>query len=266
MRLMIRCDMEGVTGVVHPAQVTPESPGYGFGLAMLHYDLAAVIQGLFSAGNHEIWIYDMHAYGRNLDLARLDGRVRVVSGKPHYQPGNLGGLTAGFDGQILLGLHCKAGSGELLAHSYEPQIRDILLNGVSVGEIGLEAALAGEFGVPTVLVTGDSAGCAEARALLGHLPTVAIKDSLGPTAGLCYPVEHTGALLREGARNAVTAVDYAFPYTVAPPITLTFYFEDGVFAAQLRNNLREFALDDGSIAITADSVAEAWARYLGAKL
>jgi len=144
----------------------------------------------------------MHYYGRNLDMAQLDSRVRVVCGKPLYRPGNVGGLTADFDGQILVGLHSMAGTGELLSHSYEHEVQQLILNRVPVGEIGMEAALAGELGVPTIMVTGDSAGCAEARALLGDITTVAVKDSISLHGGVCYPTAATGAWLRDGAHAA----------------------------------------------------------------
>lgn len=265
MRFMIRCDVEGVTGVVSPAQASPTGGEYAYGCAMLLHDVSAVVEGILSLGDHEIWIYDMHYYGRNLDLLKLDARVRVICGKPPYRVEDVGGLTSEFAGLILVGLHSKAGSGALLAHSYEHEIQEILLNGVSVGEIGVEAALAGELGVPTVLVTGDSAGCAEARALLGDVPTVVVKESIGPTAAVCYTTERTGRLLREGGRAAITALTKIKPYRVSHPVTLKLRFEDGPFAAHVRACLPECVQKDGSVQIEADSVAAAWERYLRAR-
>jgi D-amino peptidase len=265
MRFMIRCDVEGVTGVVHPAQAAPTGAEYAYGVAMLRHDVNAVVEGILSTGDHDIWIYDMHYYGRNLDVSQLDARVRVVCGKPVYRPGNVGGLTSAFDGLLMVGLHSKAGTGELLAHSYEHQIKDLLLNGVSVGEIGIEAALAGELGVPTVLVAADSAGCAEARKLLGDVPTVAVKDSIAPNAGVCYSAARTGALLREGGRSAVAAVPRVKPYRVAPPVTLVIQLEEGPFANHVRTKLADGVQTDGRVKITADSLAVAWERYLLAR-
>lgn len=265
MRFMIRCDIEGVTGVVNPVQAAPDAADYPYGVAMLHHDLNAVVEGIFSTGIHEVWVYDMHYYGRNLDMEELDPRLRVICGKPDYRPGNVGGLTAGFDGQILLGFHSKAGTGELLAHSYEHQVQDILLNGVSVGEIGLEAALAGELGVPTVLVTADSAGCAETRALLGEIPTVAVKDSISLYAGVCYPTAHTGNLLLEGGRAAVAAAAKTQPYQAGTPVTLEIRLEEGAFTDHVRSRLAASVATDGSLCLRADSVAAAWERYLQAK-
>jgi D-amino peptidase len=263
MRFMIRCDLEGVSGVVASAQVTPGAAEYAYGVAMLHHDLLAVIDSLLATGDHEIWVYDMHCAGRNVDLASLPPQVRVVCGKPHYRPGDLGGLTRGFHGQLLVGLHSMAGTGELLAHSYEHAVQALRLNGRPVGEIGLEAALAGELGVPTLLVTGDSAGCAEARALLGDIPTVAVKDSRGASAGVCYPTTRTGAQLRDAARAA--ALRTVHPFTVPPPVTLEITLDDSPFADHVRGQLAEAVRNDGVIALTADTLAAAWLRYLQVK-
>jgi D-amino peptidase len=232
---------------------------------MLHADLNAVVEGILSTGEHEVWVYDMHYYGLNLDMDELDARVRVVCGKPDYRPGNLGGLTSDFDGQILLGLHARAGTGELLSHTYEHQIQELRLNNVCIGEIGLEAALAGELGVPTCLVTGDSAGCAEARALLGDLPTVTVKESIALHAGVCYPTSQTGEWLVEGGRAAVDAVATLRPYRVEPPITLTLTLADDPFSDHVKSRLAEWVLPDGTVQIRANSVAEAWVLYLQAK-
>lgn len=265
MRLMIRCDVEGVTGVVHPTQADPASPGFDYGVNMLHEDVNAVVAGLLSTGEHEIWIYDMHYYGRNLAMNRLDPRVRVVCGKPLYRPGDVGGLTAGFDGQILVGLHSKAGTGELLSHSYEHQIQDLILNGISVGEIGMEAALAGELGVPTILVSGDSAGCAEATALIPSVVTVSVKDSLGLHQGVCYPVPKTAERLRLGAQKAISHLKEIRPYRVKSPISLVMRLEAGTFSDHVRSQLQSSVLPDGRIDIRADSVAAAWLKYLQAR-
>ena len=262
MRLMIRCDVEGVTGVVHPTQADPASPGFAYGVDMLHEDVNAVVAGLLSTGDHDIWIYDMHYHGRNLDMRRLDPQVRVVCGKPFYRPGDVGGLTAEFDGQLLVGLHSKAGTGELLSHSYEHQIQNIVLNGVAMGEIGMEAALAGELGVPTIFVGGDSAGCAEAAALIDGIVTVPVKDSLGLHQGVCYPVPKTGEWLRDGAQRAVAKLKDVRPYATKPPISLVLQLEAGDFADHVRSRLRSCVRPDGRLEIKADSVAAAWLQYL----
>ena len=41
-------------------------------------------------------------------------------------------MDESFLGLILLGFHSKRGTGELLHHSYEPDIKDLILNNASV--------------------------------------------------------------------------------------------------------------------------------------
>lgn len=53
----------------------------------------------------------------------------------------------------------------MLAHAYIGLIQDGRINGTSVGEYGINAALAGHFRVPVVLVTGDNTVVEQARGL-----------------------------------------------------------------------------------------------------
>ena len=81
----------------------------------------------------------------------------------------------GFDGLFMVGLHTMQGTGALLQHSYLKEYEAIYLNGILVGEIGMEAALAGEQGVPLKFVSGDDMGCREAEALIGGVITCPVK-------------------------------------------------------------------------------------------
>ena len=136
-KYMIRCDMEGVTGVVSYAQAEPGGTEYDFGLRMFLADLGAAVEGLLSGGAEEVVIYDEHYYGRNVDLGMLPSRATVICGKPPYRPGWAGGLDDSFAGLVLLGFHSRRGTpGGLLNHTYEPDIRNLRLNGAIVGEIG----------------------------------------------------------------------------------------------------------------------------------
>ena len=120
MKWLIRCDVEGVTGVVDPAQAAFTGSEFAFGQRMLMNDLNAVIEGLLRTEDPEIWVYDAHWDGRNILLDEIDERVRVISGKPVYTVDNAGGLDETVDGLILLGYHAMASSSDqVLAHTYE---------------------------------------------------------------------------------------------------------------------------------------------------
>jgi D-amino peptidase len=266
-RYMIRCDIEGVSGVVSYEQAEPCKPEYPFGLKMFKSDLLACIEGLREGGAEEIVIYDEHYYGRNVDPEWLAEDVSVIAGKPPYRIDWAGGLDSSFVGVVLLGFHSKFGTpGGLLHHSYEIDIRNLDLNGVSVGEIGMEAAIAGDFDVPVVLVTADSAGVAEAEELLPGVSTVAVKRSLGETGGRCLPLAVTRDNILRAAREVVSSPPTAQPYKIKDAVTLRITFNDGSYLDAVRRLLKENMTDDRTLVLSGDTVTEVWADYWQRKL
>ncbi|NHN28865.1 M55 family metallopeptidase [Paenibacillus agricola] len=218
---------------------------------------------------HPPWgyeFYDIHFFGTNVDLFQLDPRVTAICGKPHYAPANLGFLDKSFDGMILLGLHAKASTpGALLNHNYEHDISLMSVNGVVVGEIGLEALMAGEAGVPLVMVTADSEGAKETEALLPGTVTVSVKQSLDDAAAACYPPSKTAGLLQAGARACVEATTRLKPYTIAGPIELDMQFKPGALLEKLKLRLANDFVDTNRMILKGDSVLAAWNQYLIAK-
>lgn len=267
MKWMIRVDMEGLTGVVDMNQVVPGASEYAYGQKMLMHDLAAVVDGLLQREEDEVWLYDIHFYGRNVDLAALGSKVTAICGKPNYTPANGAYMRGGgFDGMILLGLHAKAGTdGALLNHNYEHDIQKIHVNGLSVGEIGLEALMAGEAGVPLVLVTADSEGCRETESLLPGTLTVPVKQSLGESAAACAPPSVTGPLLREAASACAAAASKLKPFVIEGPIALEMTFRPGTVLERVKAGLGSYLVAPDRVVITGATVIEAWEKYLIAK-
>ena len=200
-------------------------------------------------------------------MRRSSPKLSFIAGKPPYRADWAGGLDASFAGLVLVGFHSKYGTpGGLLHHSYELDIRDLRLNGVSVGEIGMETAIAGDFGVPLLLVTADSAGCAEAGALVPGVKTVAVKESLGETGGCCLPLGVTAAMIRQAAGDAMTTTPGARPWTLGPAVTLEVSLNPGPYADAVR---RLYAADlnhDGDLVLKGASATAVWADYWQRKL
>jgi D-amino peptidase len=266
MKWMIRVDMEGLTGVVNMNQVIPGAENYEFGRKMLMHDLQAVIDGLLLTEEDVVWLYDIHFYGTNVDLFQLDRRVVAICGKPHYTPGNRSFLDNSFDGMILLGLHAKAEThGALLNHNYEHDIRSIKVNGLVVGEIGLEALMAGEAGVPLVMVTADSEGVHETEQLIKGTVTVNVKQSLGDQAAACYPPSLTAVMLREGAERCRVAAKEIEPFVIPGPIELEMTFKPTELLHKLQRRLQKSFISPDTLVIKGNSVLEAWEIYLKAK-
>ena len=258
---MIRCDIEGVSGVVSYEQADPSRPEFAFGQKMFMSDLLALIEGLNQGGADEIVVYDEHYYGRNIDIDRLPENVTAICGKPPYKADWAGGLDASFAGLILLGFHSKRGTGELLHHSYEPDIKDLIFNGVSVGEIGIEAAIAGDYGVPLVMITADSAGVKEAETLIPGVIGVSVKESLWHSGGACYSALKTTRMIREAAEKLVVNLPPVKPWKINNP-ELKVVFNPG----QYHDKFCELFDCGDSITIPGKTVTCCWAQYWQMKL
>src|SRR5271170_6536356 len=214
----IRCDMEGVSGVVSMAQVTPHSPEYAQARAWFMEELLALIDGLTKGGATNVSVYAEHWFGRNVDLARIPRCVRVLCGKPPYRAEWAGGLDSSHAGLILHGLHSMEGTGHVLCHTYEPDFRSISIDGISVGEIGVEAAVAGDWGVPLALVIADSAGAAEAQALVPGVATVVTKISRSLTGAECYPLADVVTAIRDAGARLAEGPIAAKPFRPGSPV------------------------------------------------
>lgn len=254
MKFLVMTDIEGVTGIT----TFPQAEKSELGRRMLMHDLKAVLAGIQDAGAEAV-VYDMHTDGRNVNLEELG--VPVVMGKP-INGRVYRGVGNEFDGLYLLGLHAMQHvPGALLAHSYLREYDAIFLNGVLMGEIGVETALAGEQGIPLRFVSGDDKGCEEAAALEPGVVTCAVKRSLGDDAAVCLPPEQTGAMLRDAARRAALAP--AKPFKLSAPWEIRIHFSECDYLHTMRALHPEIFSGDRIVTMRGDTLLGVWSKYLG---
>ncbi|MEV6454313.1 M55 family metallopeptidase [Streptomyces anulatus] len=205
MKLLISVDMEGVSGIVHSTETNPERYDYQRGRELMTADANAVIAGVLDADpTAEVLVADAHGTFRNLLPEQLDRRARLVRGKPRSL-NMLAGLDEETDAALFVGYHVRAGEGPgVLAHTMNGEILDVRVAGRSLGEIGLNAAMAGHLGVPVVLLSGDDAACAELNDLIQAAVTVPVKEALGMAAAVTLHPEEARDRLRRAAADAVT--------------------------------------------------------------
>jgi D-amino peptidase len=257
-KFMIRCDMEGVTGIVSYEQAEPGKSEYEEGRRLFMSDLNAAIKGLHDGGADEIHIYDEHFYGRNIILDEIPEYVYTYCGKPNYTIESAGGLDESFTGMILLGFHSKAGTeNALLNHTYEPDIADINLNGISVGEIGMEGAVAGSFGVPILMYTGDSEGALEMKKLSPDTICVNVKESLSENGAVCFPASMTYKMIYDAAYKIAKDTPSAAPLNFGET-ELIITFRDTPYAAKYYELY-------GYAPITGENANVCWVEYLRRK-
>lgn len=253
MRYLVMTDIEGVTGVTTFAQAENSQ----LGRDMLMHDLKAVLEGIKKAGAEAV-VYDMHTDGRNVDMSQID--VPVVMGKPILEDIWRGVGGKDFDGLFMMGLHTMQHTGSLLEHSYLREYDAIYLNGILVGEIGMEAALAGQQGVPLKFVSADDMGCKEGQALVPELVICPVKTSLTPDTAICLPPSKTGEMLANAAYDAVKA-DIK-PFMVEGPYEIKIEFSDCPYLYTMKKLHPEIFVDERTVIMKGDNLLKTWSEYL----
>ena len=184
MRVLVSVDMEGIAGVVDGEDVSPGHGEYERNRGMITAEASAAVRGVcaYEAGA-EVLVTEAHAGFRNLLPEQLDRRAVLLRGKPKPD-GMMAGLADGVDAVLFIGYHGKAGTARsVLAHTiHGGVVADVRCGGRSLGELGLNAALAAHSGVPAVLVSGDDTVAAEAAEVAPGMHAVVVKRALGARA------------------------------------------------------------------------------------
>jgi D-amino peptidase len=206
MRVLVSVDMEGAAGVVDAEDVRPGHSEYERCRRLLTAEASAAVRGVCASDpGAEVLVTEAHAGFRNLLPELLDRRAILLRGKP--KPGGMmAGLAGDVDAALFFGYHGKAGTpGSVLAHTiHGGVVADVRCAGRSLGELGLNAALAAHSGVPAVLVSGDDSVAAEAAEAVPGMHTVVVKRALGGrAAALLHPDEACERI--EGAVPAALA-------------------------------------------------------------
>jgi D-amino peptidase len=260
MRILISADMEGISGIVHPTETNPGGYDYERGRALMTAEVNAAVAGVLEAmPGAEVLVADAHGPFRNLLPEELDRRAQLVRGRPRPL-GMLAGLDDNTDAVLLVGYHARSGSGPaVLAHTINDAVLDVRLDGRSMGEIGLNAALAGFHGAPVVLLSGDAAACAELRELVPGADTVAVKQPLGQAAAIALHPEEAREQLHRVAARAIRRHDQV-PLVILPGplrVEVDLYGPYTVDLATLIPGV-DRAPGARTVTFTADDVAEAY--------
>ncbi|MGH8777013.1 MAG: M55 family metallopeptidase [Jiangellaceae bacterium] len=232
MKILISADMEGATGVTWPADVEPGTEQWQRCRSMFTSDVNAAVAGFFDGGADEVLVNEAHATMRNVLLERLDERATMLTGR-HKDLTMVEGIQRGdVDGVAFVGYHTGAGTEGVLAHTYLPNsVTGVWVNGAPASEGYLNALVAGEYGVPVVLVTGDDRTCVDAETYAPEAATVAVKDYVSRYAAVCRPPSRTFGDVRDGATSASVLAVRHEPVRGGP-----FTVEVEVDAAQLTTN------------------------------
>ncbi|HTO75592.1 MAG TPA: M55 family metallopeptidase [Thermoanaerobaculia bacterium] len=227
MKIYISVDMEGIAGVVTNDQLGPPGFEYERFRAFMTNETLAAIEGARAAGATEFVVSDSHGNGESLLIEKFPKDVTVVRAWPRPLA-MMQGIDESFAGAFFVGYHASTTNPQgVRAHTMSSAtFADVRLNGLSVPEAGLNAAIAGHFGVPVLLVTGDDAISAEAASLLPGVETATVKWALGFHSARTLTPEASCDRIREAARKAVAAAKDHKPYRIKEPVDLELRFKN----------------------------------------
>src|SRR2546421_9606567 len=225
VRVYISVDMEGIAGVVHEAQTDPSDPAcaaeYARFRRLMTAEANAAVEGAVAAGATRVLVNDSHWFMRNLLAEELHQAAELVAGDPKPRSMVQGiDEPEGFDAALFVGYHARAGTrNAILDHTYADRIYEVRLNGKPVGELGINAALAGGSGVPVALVSGDAALAAEAKDLLGDgVSTVIVKEAVSRHPAPRVAPALACRMIRDEVPRALQR-NHA-PFSLRSPVTL----------------------------------------------
>jgi D-amino peptidase len=224
MKVLISVDIEGISGIAN----SREYEHFEFGRKWITEDTNAAVEGALEGGASQITVTDSHGrHNDNILFDQLHPLARLIRGGKNTPLYFLEGLSPETDLTLLVGWHDKLGGPGVLSHTFVHQeLRAMYLNGQEVGEVELAAGLAGEFGVPIGLVTGDDVTCTNAQTLLGEVETACVKQALDRYAADCLPLTEARQLIKAKARRAVERQVEFTPYRFLPPYRLTWECAD----------------------------------------
>lgn len=261
MKILMQIDMEGITGVTTWDHVTPGHAEYARFRRLMTQDVNAAIRGACEAGADEIIVADGHWNASNILIEELDPRARLNSGSP--SPFSMmQGIDESVDGVMFIGYHARNGTPQaVLDHTWSSKtVANVWLNDILTGEFGLNGALAGHFGVPVIMASGDQTACGQIVEQLGDMETAIVKQATSRFAAECLPPEVSQELIFTAAARAVNRLaegDVPDPFVLDTPVRVTVEF----FTSDMADRATRipFTQRDGTrVTFTAQEMAAAY--------
>ena len=226
LKIYISADMEGVVGAVTGDQLGPSGFEYGRFREFMTREVLAAIGAAKAAGATEVLVSDSHGNGENILIEMLPEDVMLVRSWPRPLM-MMQGIDETFDAAIFLGYHAGTHNTEgVRAHTISSaRLADVRLNGRSVPEAGLNAAIAGHFGVPVIMISGDDAAVEEAQELIGVIEGAVVKWNYGFHSARTLTPAAAYKLIAEKVTAAIARLDSFEPFVMSAPVTLDVRFK-----------------------------------------
>ena len=225
-KIFISVDMEGISGVVQPAQLGPDGFEYQRAREWMTGEVNAAIAGVRETGPAEIVICDSHGNGQSLLIDKVPEDVRIVRGFPRPLE-MMQGLDDTFAAAMFIGYRGSEWTpGAVRGHTISSaRLLGVRLNGAEVSEGIYNAALAGHFGVPVALVSGDRLAVTQVQQVVASAEGAIVKEPYGYHSANTVTPARGQAMIREGAKRAMGKIGSLQPYRITTPVALEVGFK-----------------------------------------
>jgi len=225
-KIFISVDMEGITGVVQPAQLGPDGFEYQRAREWMTAEVNAAIQGARDAGPADVVVCDSHGNGQSVLIDKLPDDVRIVRGFPRPLE-MMQGIDDTFAAAAFIGYHASEWTADAVrGHTISSaKLLGVKLNGMEVSEGIYNAALAGHFGVPVAFVSGDRLAVTQLQKIAPAAEGVIVKEPFGYHSAMTVTPARGQALIRDGMKRAMGKLGSLQPYRVRHPIDLEVGFK-----------------------------------------
>ncbi|MCI0436064.1 MAG: M55 family metallopeptidase [Gemmatimonadetes bacterium] len=227
LKVFISADMEGVTGAVTSEQLGPTGFEYQRTREWMTAEVLAAIEGAREAGATGIVVADAHGNGQNLLIDRLPDDVTIIRSWPRPLM-MMQGIDSTFDAAVFIGYHSATTNvSGVRAHTISSaRLTGVFLNGTAMPEAGINAAIAGHFGVPIVMISGDDAAVREAQALIGPMEGAEVKRAISFHSAATLTPAAGQRLIREKVRAGIQRRASLRPYVLRAPLQLQVSFKN----------------------------------------
>ena len=225
-KIYISADLEGVVGAVTGEQLGPGGFEYNRFREFMTAEVNAAITAARAAGATEILVADSHGNGQNLLIEKLPKDVKLIRSWPRPL-GMMEGIDSSFDGVIFTGYHASTDNPEgVRAHTFSSaRLTSVKINGKVMTEGSWNAAVAGEFGVPVIMIAGDDAAVNEVKALIGNAEGAIVKESISFHSAKSLHPEAAYDLIAEKTSYAVKNIKKYKPYKIKGSLTVSVSFK-----------------------------------------
>ena len=258
LKIYISVDMEGIAGVVTSEQLNPAGFEYQRFREFMTAEAVATVNAAKEAGATEILVSDSHGNGENLLIEKFPQDVRIVRAWPR-KLGMMAGMDSTFDAVIFIGYHASTNNPEgVRAHTFSSAtLSRVAINGKVMTEGSWNAAIAGHFGVPVILISGDDAAVAEVRSQIGEIDGAVVKNNLGFHSANTLTPQAAQQLIANKVKAALGRLRDFKKFTVSYPVELDISFKNYQPAEVLAYLRGVERLDSHSIRFRAKDMMEA---------